>query len=370
MFDPLAAGSLVSRPIARTLAAASLLLTLAFPALAQQAPNVIDPPSATSTPPIVRGGIDGHGAEQFGGIINAITAAAADSVWSPNANVGPTARCAHAENDGSPFQAAAPVGSGDTVGFSADECSVIASGQWDITDARIFGGDTQLVVGVFGGYTSLDIDFDLSAQAAALGLLDGDSASNESFIVGGYATVARNGYYGVVSSGYMWGESTIDQRIQRAHGEYDNSAYSASGTIGKFIPLGGVLNVDFRGGLQYVNHQGDAFTDSVGNNFGESEISYWEGQVSVGLFGTITSGEVVYQPYVRAALASQFDYESTTVFNGVKYDFDSGDDLTLSLSAGALANLSKRVQLSGEVSFDHSESEDAVAGKVGIKFRF
>jgi hypothetical protein len=311
------------------------------------------------------------GARTLGRTMQDMTSGAADGIFTPIANIGPRGRCAHTEGDGSRFTGTGGGTSftGSTLGFSADECSILGSVQFDFTESNILGDGTLFMVGLFGGYTDMDVDFDRSPFEVAAGV-DGTSANNESGIVGGYATVARDGYYGVVSTGFMFGQTSIDERVRGAHGEYDTSAYSVSGTVGKLIPITDTWKLDLRGGLQYVNHSGDAFTDSIGNVFGESEVSYWQGQISAGLSSTIVVNEMSFQPYVRAALATDFDYESRSSVNGFVYDFDSGNDYTFSLSGGVLANVSKQVQVSGEISFDHAEDEDSFGGKFGVKFRF
>lgn len=315
--------------------------------------------------------INEMGARTLGNTLQDVTSGAADGIFTPVANIGPRGRCAHTEGDGSRFTGSGGgvSFSGSTLGFSADECSILGSVQFDFTESNLLGEGTRFIVGLFGGYTNLDVDFDRSPFEIAAGVA-GTSGNNESGIVGGYATIARDGYYGVVSTGFMFGQTSIDERIRGAHGEYDTSAYSVSGTVGKLIPITDTVRLDLRGGLQYVNHDGDAFTDSIGNVFGRSKVSYWQGQVSAGLSRTIVVDSMTFQPYVRTALATDFDYESTASVNGFSYDFDSGNDYTLTFAGGVLANVSKQVQISGEVSFDHSEDEDSFGGKFGVKFQF
>ena len=348
------------KPLLALLAMLSILLATAGLASAQEE-------TATTTIPT----INQMGADALGRTMQAVTSAAADGVFTPVANVGPRGRCAHTEGAGSRFTGVGPGGSftGNTLGFSADECSILGSVEFDFTDSNFLGDGTKFQVGFFGGYTAMDVDFDRSAIAIARGVA-GASAESENGILGTYAIVARDGYYGVATLGYMFGQTSIDDRVANAHGEYDTNAYSVSGVVGKFIPITDRYNLDLRGGLQYVNNSGDGFTDSRGNVFGESEVSYWQGQISAGLSGSFMYNDMSFQPYVRAALSTQFDYESTSNAFGVIYDFDSGDDLMLSLSAGMLANITKQLQLSGEVSFDHSTDEDTVGGKLGLKFRF
>ncbi len=315
--------------------------------------------------------INEMGARTLGRTMQDMTSAAADGIFTPVANIGPRGRCAHTEGAGSRFTGTGGGASfaGSTLGFSADECSILGSVQFDFTESKFLGDGTLFMVGLFGGYTNIDVDFDRSPFEIAAGV-DGTSANNESGIVGGYATVARDGYYGVVSTAFMFGQTSIDERIRAAHAEYDTSAYSVSGTVGKLIPITGTWKLDLRGGLQYVSHSGDAFTDSIGNVFGSSEVSYWQGQLSAGLSSTIVVDDMTFQPYVRAALATDLDYQSRSSVNGFVFDFDSGNDYTFSLAGGVLANVSKKVQLSGEVSFEHSEDQDSFGGKFGVKFQF
>lgn len=316
--------------------------------------------------------INEMGARTLGRTLQDMTSAAADGIFTPIANIGPRGRCAHTEGDGSRFTGSSGGGvnfTGSTLGFSANECSILGSVQFDFTESNVFGDGTAFMVGLFGGYTDMGVDFDRSPFEIAAGV-NGTTANNESGIIGGYATIARDGYYGVISTGFMFGQTTIDERIRNAHGEYDTSAYSVSGTVGKLIPVTDRLKLDLRGSLQYVNHDGDAFIDSIGNVFGKSEVSYWQGQVSAGLSSTIVVDDMTFQPYVRTALATDFDYESKSSVNGFVFDFDSGNDYTLTFAGGVLANVSEKVQISGEVAFDHSEDEDSFGGKLGVKFRF
>lgn len=315
-----------------------------------------------------------RGAEQLLDVQNYIATDVANAVQAGagiTGLVGPTARCAFSNQDGTGYSASGPGidVTGDTAGFSSTECSVIGSVAFDFSEAEIFGAGSQFSVGLFGGYANLDIDFDLTDAAAALDITEGNHSKNNSWLVGGYATVVKDGFYAVGSGAYMAGKTEITDRIEAAFADYDNSAYSASLTVGKYMALSGTWNIDVRGGLQYVDHTGDAFVDSVGNEFSESKVNYWQGQVSVGLFGAIPVNDVIYRPYVRAGISSKFGGESTINVNGVDFDFDN-DDVLFNTSAGVNVLLSEKLNLNTEIFGDFGSDETTVGGKIGLKYQF
>lgn len=358
----------------RPVGAAAGLLFAAFvgSSAAQELPDPFDPASPTTTTIMgTQSALNPQVTKQFTAVTQDVIDAAIASAFQPDPGPRANARCSHTDHSGVDFTATSPAftASGRTVGYDANECSIMASLEFDLTDKQIFGPSTNFLLGVFGGYTHLDVDFDQSDLARTLGVA-GNDATNNAWLIGGYATVAHNGFYAVGSTAFMAGESRIQDHLSGASGAYDNHAYMISATAGKSIPLNDRLNLDFRGSLQYVNHDGDAFTDSLGNVYGKSNLSYWQGQFGVGLFGNYTVNDVVIRPYVRAALSTKFSYKNVSEVGGIRFDFDKGDDVLVSLSAGSTANLTPHLQLSGEVNGDFSGDETTLGGKLGLKYHF
>ncbi|MBX3570550.1 MAG: hypothetical protein KF914_21005 [Rhizobiaceae bacterium] len=281
----------------------------------------------------------------------------------PNFGIYASGQYARVDHDG--FQVSSPLVSGLGPSFTADDFSIAASVEFNA--AKYFGFDQTygLDLGMFGGYASTDVSMDPTALFPDIG--DGE---NRSGMVGGYGLFRSGTTYGLVSATGFFGNTDINNAVLASTGTYDTAGVAVTGTAGHVFALGDTWRFDLRGGVLGVYFEGDAFTDSMGNNFGKSRISFGAVKFEPGVFATYQlEGGKIFSPYLRSEFQQRFSYKNTSSVEGTEFNFDDAD-FSASVSAGANYKFTEVWTASAEVRGKFSADSQTLAGKVGLKARF
>lgn len=281
----------------------------------------------------------------------------------PTVTVFASGQLAHMEHDGFEVSTGGITGIGP--GFGVDEFSAAIS--LDFNAAKAFDLDPQygLNLGLFGGYASADVDVD-----GAQGFTHSGDASNKSGMFGGYG-LFRQGYnYALVSAIAFIGQTDITNDILGTTGDYDTQGYGITGSVGHIFVLGERLRFDLRGGLLGVTFKGADYTDSGGNQYGESRISFGAVKFEPGIYADyqLENGMVI-SPYARADIQQRFGYSNEASIDTVEMEFDDAD-FSAALSGGFNLKMTERATLSSEIRGKWSTDSSTIAGKLGLKIAF
>ncbi len=249
--------------------------------------------------------------------------------------------------------------------FSANDFSAAIS--LDFNAAKHFNLDTKygLNLGLFGGYASTDVSL-----SPFLGFTDGGTGSNKSGMFGGYVLARQGTNYVLVSASAFLGRSNVRNGILNSTGKYDTEGYAATASAGHIFMIGDRTRFDLRGGLLAVSFTGDGYTDSAGNQFGDSRIGFGAVQFAPGIYGDYQlSNDMILSPYARMELQQRFGATNTTVIGARRIEFDDSDFST-ALSAGFNLKMSQATTLSGEVRGKLSSDSSTIGGKLGLKVAF
>ena len=281
----------------------------------------------------------------------------------PNFGIYATGQLAGVKHDG--FSVSGGGFSGVTPGFDATDFSLAASLELDA--AQYFGFDDVygLDVGVFGGYASTRVDMDPTSLFSEVG--DGE---NRSGMFGSYALFRSGTTYGLVSATGFAGRTDITNDVLGSSGDYGTFGYAFTATAGHVFQINENWRFDLRGGILGASFRGDEFTDSVGNDFGSSRISFGAIKFEPGLFARyVMENNRIFSPYLRTEFQQRFDYKNTSSLDGVAFAFDDAD-FSASVSAGANYQFAEKWTASGEVRGKFSEDSRTFGGKIGVKVRF
>ena len=282
---------------------------------------------------------------------------------SPTVGVFASGVWAHTEHDGFTVTTGDVVGAGPD--FDVDEFSAAIS--IDFNAAKHFGFDQNygLNLGIFAGYASTEVGFGSFEGFDAIG-----DATNKSGIFGGYG-LFREGYnYGLLSGMAFLGETDITNDVLDTSGNYDTEGYAVAGSVGHIFKIGERARFDLRGGLLGVTFSGDEFTDSGGNRYGSSEISFGAIKFEPGIYADYAlENGMIFSPYARADVQQRFGYTNTASIDGVDVDFDDAD-FSGAVSTGFNLKTSERSTVSGEIRGKWSSDSSTVLGKVGWKVAF
>ncbi|GLS31138.1 hypothetical protein SAMN04488498_12445 [Mesorhizobium albiziae] len=270
---------------------------------------------------------------------------------------------AHTEHDGFTISGNGLTAPGPD--FDADDFSAAIS--LDFNAAKHFGFDDRygLNLGLFGGYASTDV---------GMGSLQGfdfiGDADNKSGMFGGYALFRQGVNYGLVSASTFIGETDVTSGVLNTTGSYDTIGYAVTGSIGHIFALSDRMRFDLRGGMLGVSFTGDDYTDSGGNQFGKSRISFGAFKFEPGIYADYAmENGMVFSPYARADLQQRFAYKNTATIDNREIDFDDAD-FSVALSAGFNLKMSERSTLSSELRGKFSSDSSTVGGKLGLKISF
>lgn len=234
--------------------------------------------------------------------------------------------------------------------FGADGALPSAGGQW--------------LLGVMGGYSKSDLDFQ-----------GGTSGEVDSFYVGLYSTwLGDNGYYvdALIKANRFQNESRVRMSDgQRSKGDYDHNGVGASLEVGRqfnlddgwFVaPYGQVSALWVEGqsygldnGMQATSNHADSFLGKVGTHVGRTY--------------NLEEGGYI-QPYVKLAVAHEFSDSNRVSVNGNRFNNDLSGSRG-EIGAGVMAQVSERLQLHGDVEYANGEHLEMPFGvNFGLRYSF
>jgi outer membrane autotransporter protein len=217
-------------------------------------------------------------------------------------------------------------------------------------DAPVSGGDGQWLVGAMVGHSTSDLD-----------LNRGSSATINSYYVGGYATWldAESGFYfdGVLKFNRMHNESNVAMSDgKKSKGNYAQNAVGASAEVGRHITLDDGFFVEPYGQLAAVITQAQSYTLDNGLDAKGDRSSTVIGELgtTVGRNIQLESGGVL-QPYLKAAVAHEFDQSNKVFVNDNSFNNDLSGS-RLKLGAGVAMSVSQNLKLHADL--EHSTGKN------------
>ena len=282
---------------------------------------------------------------------------------SPTFGVFASGQFAHTEHDGFTISGNGLTGVGP--GFDANDFSAAIS--LDFNAAKHFGFDDRygLNLGVFAGYASTDVGLGAFQGFANIG-----DADNRSGMFGGYALFRQGVNYALVSASAFLGETDVSNGVLNTTGSYGTEGYAVTGSVGHIFALTERVRFDLRGGILGVTFNGDDYTDSGGNQFGESRISFGAFKFEPGIYADFAlENGMVLSPYARADFQQRFAYKNTTNIDNREIEFDDAD-FSAAVSGGFNLKMTERATVSGEVRGKFSADSSTLGGKLGLKVSF
>lgn len=217
-------------------------------------------------------------------------------------------------------------------------------------DAPVSGGDGQWLIGAMVGHSTSDLD-----------LKRGSSATINSYYVGGYATWldAESGFYfdGVLKFNRLHNESDVAMSDgKKAKGNYTQNAVGASAEVGRHITLDDGFFVEPYGQLAAVITQAQSYTLDNGLDAKGDRSSTVIGELgtTVGRNIQLESGGVL-QPYLKAAVAHEFDQSNKVFVNDNSFNNDLSGS-RLKLGAGVAMSVSQNLKLHADL--EHSTGKN------------
>ncbi len=217
-------------------------------------------------------------------------------------------------------------------------------------DVPVSGGDGQWLIGAMAGHSTSDLD-----------LNHGSSATVNSYYVGGYATWldAESGFYfdGVLKFNRLHNESNVAMSDgKKAKGNYTQNAVGASAEVGRHITLDDGFFVEPYGQLSAVITQAQSYTLDNGLDAKGDRSSTVIGELgtTVGRNIQLESGGVL-QPYLKAAVAHEFDQSNKVFVNDNSFNNDLSGS-RLKLGAGVAMSVSQNLKLHADL--EHSTGKN------------
>ena len=270
---------------------------------------------------------------------------------------------AHTEHDGYDISGGGLNGPGPS--FDANDFSAAISLDFNAAKHFQFDNEYGLNIGVFAGYASTDVSLGAFQGFDAIG-----EGTNKAGMFGGYALFRKNYNYALVSASGFFGGSDVTNGVLGTTGSYDTRGYAVTGSVGHIFKLGERTRFDLRGGLLGVSFRGDPYTDSGGNEFGKSQLSFGAIKIEPGIYGDYSlSNGMVLSPYARGELQQRFGYKNTTEIDTSKIDFDDAD-FSAALSTGFNLKVSELTTVNGEVRGKTSSDSSTIGAKLGMKIAF
>lgn len=232
-------------------------------------------------------------------------------------------------------------------------------------DAPIDGGDGQWLIGAMVGHSTSDLD-----------LNRGSSATINSYYVGGYATWldAESGFYfdGVLKFNRLHNESDVAMSDgKKAKGNYTQNAVTASAEVGRHITLDDGFFVEPYGQLSAAITQAQSYTLDNGLDARGDRSSSVIGEIgtTVGRNIQLESGEVL-QPYLKAAVAHEFDQSNKVFVNDNSFNNDMSGS-RLKFGAGMAMSVSQNLKLHADVEHSVGKNIKQPYGvNVGLRYDF
>ncbi|MGY2293037.1 autotransporter outer membrane beta-barrel domain-containing protein [Pseudomonas sp. SDO528_S397] len=232
-------------------------------------------------------------------------------------------------------------------------------------DAPLSGGDGQWLAGVMAGHSTSD-----------LSLSRGSSGEVKSYYLGGYATWldAESGLYfdGVVKLNRLHTDNNVTLSDgKKAKGSYAQNAVGASAEFGRHIKLDNDFFVEPYGQVAAVITQAQSYELSNGLHAKGDRSSSVIGKVGVtaGKNIQLENGSVL-QPYLRTALAHEFDQSNKVFVNDQSFNNDLSGS-RIELAAGVAMSVSKNVKLHADFETSKGKAIDQPWGvNLGVRYDF
>ncbi|MBN2976923.1 autotransporter outer membrane beta-barrel domain-containing protein [Pseudomonas fluorescens] len=232
-------------------------------------------------------------------------------------------------------------------------------------DTPLYGGDGQWVAGVMAGHSTSDIDLNRSGGGTV-----------DSYYVGGYATWLddESGLYfdGVVKLNRLHNEVNVSMSDgKKAKGNYTQNAVGASVEVGRHIKLDDGYFVEPYGQLNAAITQAQSYDlDNGLHAKGDRSASVvGKAGVTVGKSIQLDSGGVL-QPYLRTALAHEFNHNNKVTVNGERFNNDVFGS-RIEMAGGVAMSVSQNVKLHADLEHTRGKTVDQPWGvNFGVRYDF
>ncbi|QOY73100.1 autotransporter outer membrane beta-barrel domain-containing protein [Pseudomonas sp. OST1909] len=232
-------------------------------------------------------------------------------------------------------------------------------------DVPLSGGDGQWLAGFMAGHSTSDLD-----------LSRGSKASVDSYYLGGYATWmdAQSGLYfdGVLKFNRLHNESNVAMSDgKKAKGNYTQNAVTASAEVGRNIKLDDGYFVEPYGQLATAIIQRQSYELDNGLQAEGARTASVVGKLGVtaGRDIQLESGSVL-QPYLRTAVAHEFNQSNKVSVNGNSFNNDLSGS-RVEMAAGVAMAVSKNWKVHADVERSMGKSIDQPWGvNVGLRYDF
>ncbi|MDQ0654593.1 autotransporter outer membrane beta-barrel domain-containing protein [Pseudomonas cedrina] len=232
-------------------------------------------------------------------------------------------------------------------------------------DAPLSGGDGQWIAGVMAGHSVSD-----------LGLTRGSSGEVKSYYMGGYATWldAESGLYfdGVAKLNRLHTENDVTMSDgKKAKGNYAQNAVGASAEFGRHIKLDNDFYLEPYGQLSATITQAQSYELTNGLQAKGDRSSSVVGKLGVtaGKNIQLDNGGVL-QPYLRTAVAHEFDQSNKVFINDQSFNNDLSGS-RIELAAGVAMSVSENVKLHADVETSQGKKIDQPWGvNFGVRYDF
>ena len=187
---------------------------------------------------------------------------------------------------------------------------------------------------------------------------------------GAYSLFRQDLNYALVSATGFFGNTDIFNGALNTVGDYDTAGYAVTASAGHIFAVSDRVRFDLRGGILGVRFTGDEFTDSGGNQFGKTRVSFGAVKFEPGVYADfVMESGMVFSPYLRADLQQRFSYKNVAALDAQEADFDDSD-FSAALMSGFNLKMSEKTTMSGEVRGKFSSDSSTVAAKLGLKIAF
>ncbi|MBV4478947.1 autotransporter outer membrane beta-barrel domain-containing protein [Pseudomonas khavaziana] len=232
-------------------------------------------------------------------------------------------------------------------------------------DVPLTGGDGQWLAGFMAGHSTSDLD-----------LTRGSKATVDSYYVGGYATWldAESGLYfdGVLKFNRLHNKSDVAMSDgKKAKGNYTQNAVTASAEVGRNIKLDDGYFVEPYGQLATAIIQRQSYELDNGLQAEGARTASVVGKLGVtaGRDIQLDSGSVL-QPYLRTAVAHEFNQSNKVSVNGNSFNNDLSGS-RVEMAAGVAMAVSKNWKVHADVERSMGKSIDQPWGvNVGLRYDF
>ncbi len=232
-------------------------------------------------------------------------------------------------------------------------------------DAPLSSGDGQWLAGVMAGHSTSD-----------LSLNRGSNGEVKSYYLGAYATWLddESGLYfdGVAKLNRLHNDVNVTMSDgKKAKGSYAQNAVGVSAELGRHIQLDDDFFVEPYGQLSATITQAQSYELSNGLQAKGDRSSSVVGKVGVtaGKNIQLDSGGVL-QPYLRTALAHEFDQSNKVFVNDQSFNNDLSGS-RIELAAGVAISVSKNVKLHADVETSKGKKIDQPWGvNFGLRYDF